>query len=502
MQLPLSIPSTLTLLRLAKDEEELIALLRTRPITQIFLFFTCMAQDENWCITYPESVKCVLYRLVSAFLTRQLSLEEARTVAEQVRMHAHRLLEALPRDLDCFVEGKNYPISSLLLGVESLIVRNWLQSEAKTDETAALPQKRFAFGTLSLSNFHALEEKLTQDKNDALLLFSLKQLQSALLDSVTWELETFRAACIEVLSIKLRQEDVSSFLALGMQRSLEDLKHLCCVVWNRSFSGVELQGSIPEELGLIVRSFHLSEWPLFMQDAKWITRITFCGSSASHPQAKELVSLCKKAVSFDLTGTTSCDEALIEPFSFAEQLYLASCPWLDNARVERLFSHITRLKILDLSNNPQITKQPWNNLKYYQGLKKLRLAYYHVAQEKELPLILLLLASSATEIDISWSSGVKDSVIEIFTKQAAGVHVLSLSHCENITDATLALCQERLHDLHTLDISGNTQLSEVAIETFCLTTPSLKRLDVRKRAMSAITLSHLRTKRPDVTIVI
>lgn len=510
MQLPYSIPSTFSLLRLAKDEEELIALLRTRPIAQLVLFFTSMAQDETWCSSHVESVKCVIQRLVDSFLARQLSLQQAREVAEQIRQHSSSLLQFLPRDLDCLVEGQVCSINSLLLGVESAIIRAWLWEQPKVEEGVSPPQKRlalrFALGMMSKRTFHALEEQLTEGRSDSLLLFSLQQLQSALLDSVRWELESFRAACIEVLSLKLHPEDLSPFLALAMQRSLEDLKQLCCVVWNRSGSGsesgVELQTASPGELGLIVHAFHLSEWPLLVRDAEWVTRLTFCGNSASHSRAKELAALCKRVVSFDLTHTESCDDALLEYFFSAEELYLASCPWLDNRHVEQLFSHITKLKALDLSNNPQITKQPWNNLKYYEGLKKLRLTYYHVAQEKELPLILLLLASKATEIDISWSSGVKDSVIEIFTKQSAVVNALYLSHCENITDATLSICQERLHNLHTLDLSGDVQLSEHAIETLVLTMPSLRLLDVRKRPMSAITLSHLRNKRPDVTILV
>lgn len=502
VDLPHSLPVTLNLLKLAKDEEALLVLLRTRSLPQLLSFFTPMAEDESWCDSHVESVKCVLQRLVDAFITRQLPLEQAREVAEQIRQHHTTLLHLLPCDLVCLVEGEECPISSLLLGVESRIVRTWVCSQP---EALSAVQKRFALGKVPLHTYRCLEKYITQGKSDLLFLSSLEQMQRHLLTSVTWELETFTAACIEVLSHKLSLEEMHPFLSLSIRLPLRELKQLCCTLWNRFDSGVELQeGKDPQELVYIVHAFHFSQWPLIVRYAEWITQLTFCGNTATHPFAKELVLLCRQVTCYEMTHTEGCDDALMEVFFSAHELRLASCPWLDNARVEQLFSHVTKLKVLDLSNNPQITKQAWNRLKYYDGIRRIRLTYYHIAQEKELILILLLLASKATDIDLSWSSGVHDGIIETFTKQNTEIVVLRLSHCENISDVTLRYCQERLYALHTLDISGDVQLSEQAIEACALNMPSLCTLDLRHRThmMSPATLSYIRNKRPDLTILV
>lgn len=510
MNLPHSLPSTLNLLRHAKDEEDLLILLRTRSSSQLLQFFTAMAGDETWCGSHVPSATLVLQRLTHAFLTRRLSVEQAQAIAQQIREHHATLLPLLPQDLLCLVEGRAYPISSLLLGAESGIVRAWVWNQPtqpiQTTQhipTLKLDQKQFALGDMPLHTFRCLEEYLTQGSSHTLALSSLAQMQRHIHDCVIWELNTFRQVCMEALSFKLHVEEMEPFLALAMRFSLQDLAELCCTIWNRwnDFdSGVELQAQTPKELSFRVHAFHLSQWPHLVRHAKWVTRLIFCGSTASHLLAKDLAALCKNVTSYDLTQTESCDDALMESFFSAQELRLASCPWLDNDHVEQLFSHTKQLKILDLSNNPQITKQAWNRLKYIKTIRTLRLTYYHTSQEKELVLILLLLASKATDIDLSWSSGVSDETMEIFTKQNKGISILRLSHCENITDATLRICQERLHDVHLLDLSGNVQLSEEAIETCTLTMASLRTLDVRRCEMSPMTLAHIREK-PNMTIM-
>lgn len=499
MQLPHFLPDSLQLLRLAKDEEELLALLRTRPSSHLFLFFMTMAQDEEWCEQHIASATYVIKHLTDAFLAHKLALEQAQQIAAQMREHPRVLLPLLACDLLCLVEGEICPISSLLLGVESKIIRTWLLNQSNNSSSV---QKPFTFGEMSLSTYRCLEEYLTAGRNSGLLLSSLDALKRHLLDSVTWELENFRTACIEAIGRKLTMEELPIFLPLAMQLSLQDLKLLCCNVWNRFDSGIELHTDTQTPLGGIIHAFHLRQWPLFTQYSKWITKLKFCGNTASHPNTKELISLCKNVTCYDLERTESCDDALMPYFFTAQELRLANCLWLDNTHVEQLFSHITQLKRLDLSNNPQITKQAWNRLKYYDGIQTLQLTYYHIEQKNELILILLLLASKATEIDLSWSSGVQDEVLEIFTKQNSSILILRLSHCENITDATLHYCQQRLHTLHTLDLSGDVQLSEEAIETYALTAGSLQTLVLRRCEISPLTIAHIRKKRPDVNLIL
>lgn len=498
MHLPYSLSDTLHLLCLAKDEEELLALLRTRSVPQLFLFFTAMAEDESWCEKYKESAHLVLQRLSNAFLVRQLPLDQARLIAQNIRHHYTTLLPMVPQDLLCLIEGQGYPMSSLLLGAESRIVRDWLQYPEIADSS----QKAFAFGAMSLQTYRCLEECLTKGGHHTLSLSTLEQMQHHLIESVSWELETFRPACLEVLVPKLHIEELEPFLALSMRLSLQDLKQLCCRVWNDSDSAIELEAEEESKgLGLKVHSFHLSQWPRVLHYAPWITRLIFCGNTASHALAKELVGYCKNVVCYDLSRTESCDDALMEFFFSAQELRLASCSWLDDEHVEQLFLHVKRLTSVDLSNNPQITKQAWNRLKQNEGIQKLCLTYYHIAQEKELLLILLLLASRATSIDLSWSSGVHDRIIKTFISQNEGILHLYLAHCENITDTMLGYLLEHLHSLHTLDISGNPQFSEEAIEGFVFAAPSLRVLDVRRREMSSMTLARIKTKRPDLTVV-
>lgn len=498
MQLPHFLPDTLKVLRLSKDEEELLALLRTRSLAKLLLFFTTMAQDEGWCESHTESVKYVVTRLTDAFLARELTVEQALEMATHLRAHYEVLSNFLAKDLLCLVQGKAHPISSVLLGVESSIIRSWLYDQQ--GNSSAL-EKRFALGAMSLETYRCLEEWLTKGTQSLVLLSTLEGLKSHLVDAVTWDLSTFRKLCIEAISIKLSVQDLPLFMPLAIQRRLPDLKKLCADVWSHFDSGIELEIEGKEGLGFIIHAFHLSKWPVVKYLTEYVTRLTFCNNTASHALTKDLVQLCPKATYFDLSLAQSCDETLIERLHTAEELRLASCPWLDNAHIEQLFSYTPKLKRLDLSNNPQITKPAWNHLKYYGGLQSLKLTYYHIAQQKELLLILLLLASKATEVDLSWSSGVQDESVEVLTKHNQDIQILRLSHCENLTEAMLRYLQERLSKLHTLDVSGDAQLSEQALEHFALNHPALHTLDVRYCRVSALTLAHIRDKRPDLVVI-
>lgn len=497
MQLPHFLPDTLKVLRLSKDEEELLTLLRTRPLTQLLLFFTFMAQDEGWCESHTASVQYVITRLTDAFLTRELSVEQGFEMATQLRAHYEVLSSFLAQDLLCLVQGKVHPISSVLLGVESSIIRSWLYDQP--NNSSAL-QKRFALGSMSLETYRCLEEWLTKGTRSLVQLSTLEGLKAHLIEAVTWDLRTFRHLCMEAISLKLSVQDLPVFMSLALQYRLPDLKNLCADVWKQFDSGIDLEIE-GKGLGFIIHAFHLSKWPVIKQLTEHVTRLTFCNETANHFRAQELLALCPNVTYYDLSNTPSCDEALIERLHTAEELRLAGCPWLDNTLVEQIFSRLTKLKRLDLSNNQQITKSAWNHLKCYAGLQSLKLTYYHIAQQKELLLILLLLASKATEVDLSWSSGVQDESVEVLTKHNQGIQVLRLSHCENITEAMLRYLQERLSKLHTLDVSGDTQLSEQALEYFAFNHPALHTLDVRYCGVSALTLTHIREKRPELVLI-
>lgn len=494
MDLPASLPAELAFLSVT-SEEEFLDILLSCSFAQQLHFLEAAVQDETWCERHAEVMQKWFQHATDAFLERKLSTSDLLRIARALRAHSSVLRQMLPRDLAIEVRGQVFSANTLLFGALGRPIREMIQVRATTYEPHHLN-----LGLITPRVFRVVEEFAVTGKWERLATETKEELLEDLIASVELEIAELHLPISTWLAKYLTMEELELWLPLIHRYQLTEMRRVLCEKGNTYFKGIRLESAAPQELALIIDRFEERDSQKMEQLAPFVTRLGFRGTAAEDPRSLKILRQCRALKCLDLSETLAYPAPLMDEVRPIQDMRLRACNWVDNETLAQLLALHPNLRRLDLSANPQLTESLFYLLSDGQSLEALSLAYCHQFKDREIDLLLSLVGSGLTELDLSWCSALTDRVIPYLVRAAPRLLTLQLAHCPLIGDAGLRGLTKS-PQLRTLNLRGCMGISDEGAVDMALQAPHLAFLDLSFCPLSQSVSTRIKAKRPSLKLV-
>lgn len=453
MDLPTFLPSKLQFASSAERDKELFNLL-LKNTGDLVQFFTYASDDETWSENHKDFMKLALGWFTNQHFQDKLASEYAEAVKESIYRHHSILKPLIPYNITLKIEGVAYPANSLLLGSNSIYLRNLLIRECleRNQKTLSLSGIKTSEAIYLLNYLHTGRFgelwKWTQDE----ILSLLVVVEKLRLPALSKESQT-------ILKRYLSRENVIDTLIKAQRQHHYFLKEACVDFFNNLEYGAKLKAIDFDHLGFEFLNYLDKTWSFFTTLVPLITHLIVSGKLVDDPHFFQALNLCPNLMGLDISGSESV--YLLEAPARIQELKLARTSWIDDDNFKTILSFFPQITSLSLSQNTQLSYNAFADLKKLPELKTLDISRCQIGDDElslisqSCPLLIDLDLSGLKKItekgflDLIQSKPklmhlkasrtvLNDRVLFELSNRCRSLETLDLSHCVNVTEKGVA----------------------------------------------------------------
>ncbi len=391
-------------------------------------FFIESCEDRTWILGGGGLFMKQIYQwLLQEYREGRLPDADANAIAQAIQPQFEALQEILEYDVDFIIEDELIPVSSFMFGAQSSFFKKLIK-KAKL----VRGRKTLELQKAKLSFFEYIKEFVYKGKIEFLWREEPKYILNFIRQAQKLGMDEMTAYAAGVYKRYLTPKNVIPHLRLAQREFLNPLQLECCRFVNEQDFGVNID--FRDNIGLQVAVDRITVQGLALIDflAKQISYL-ICSSHV--PESLEIVAILGKIprlIGLDLSNSSGISPEFIENFPSVKQLNLSHCMWLSDELFLLIIEKCRRLVKLNLSGNTNLSFRSLGELTSLNSLSSLDLSYCDQLNDDDFDLV----ASSCPQLAELYLQfcRISDQGLEVLRSQCAGLAVLDLTDCKNVTE--------------------------------------------------------------------
>lgn len=249
-----------------------------------------------------------------------------------------------------------------------------------------------------------------------------------------------------------------------------------------------------------IEEFRDRSIPMLMDVAPAITHLALREHAGESREVRNFLPRCIRLVSFNLHSSKSVDIEILQLLPRLRELNLTDCKWLEDRIAGFVFHHVPGLRILNVSENPQLGYDGFRGIATQTALEILNCTYCTNFEDGFLAGIARS-CPAITELNISWCPKLTDAGMRILGSLRPSLKEVDISHCVKVSDAGLHDLARPLYQLERLVMQHLPLVSEDGILDAVALSPNLKYLDIRLCHITEAGVELIRKRWPNLELV-
>lgn len=492
MDFPAQLPDSLSHIREASDDNELVEL-AAKDLRALTAFFEVAAFDETWSLAHSQAIHEVLEILSSHFLEGNLSQELADRIAYAVRHHKTILLSKVPKDLNIKLKDANVQVSCLLFGTLSPLFATLLPSAEPTPEG-----RWIELPLISVDVFKMLQDYMEAGQSQDLWKMEYSLVLEVYKTAIEWEIAGLPEESADILKRYVTPGNFIRLIKECIKNRWQAFFTEILKIANTYDLGVQFTLTNIEFLEVEFSDYRESATDLFEELQPFITHLGFFGPIVDDPRFTHIITSMPELAGLRLNEVKGFTTRFLDIPDTIEELDISQNPWLTSDELKVLIEQCPKIKRLNLKNDTGIDYKGFGYLKKLLNLESLTLTKCYQIKEDDL-LLICQGCSKLLHLDLEGCEHLSGKAFETISRLLQRLEVLSIARLP-ITDAELIDLAHRLKNLNELNLERCDSFSDSGITEAVQSSFTLKRLRLKHTPVSLGAKEKMMLIRPTLEI--